>query len=319
MRPLPAIVAASALSASVSATAASDFAPNPHQAFVGFVAINPPRADVPVGSLWINGFGPTGPGATQDNVETVRSLSNLTIDKDLQLSLSLGILDLLGIDPKARDHYTARFTDLSIVRVKDLSRLAGTKGEPRIIEALKAGTVTVSTDSDIGLSGQTLTQQWHVSGSTTNDRSRAYSIEARDMFIAIQVATPEVTQTKEQELRTASDGKSAAVDDFFIVVSANQCAPAPAICPPRFGVSKINTQTAAPAETVAAGADGRARVKLPVPISDGQGGLFEVIALRWVPSCSERKAGGCRGNPRLFAHYEGNRLTDMKVVEAKGW
>src|SRR4051812_48418383 len=138
VRSLLAVAGAAALSACVSASAASDFAPNPRQAFDGFVGINPPRADVPVGALWINGFGPTGEGTAADNLETVKSLNVLSIDKNLQLELTFGLLNLLGIDPKARDHYTARFTDLSVVRVKDLTRLAGVKGEPRIVEALKA-------------------------------------------------------------------------------------------------------------------------------------------------------------------------------------
>jgi hypothetical protein len=48
--------------------AAPDFAPNPKQAYQGFVAINPPRADVPVGALWINNYGPTGDAAGSDPV-----------------------------------------------------------------------------------------------------------------------------------------------------------------------------------------------------------------------------------------------------------
>lgn len=174
MRPLLAMIAAVALLLPTDIWASPNFAPNPRRAFDGFVAINPPRADVPVGALWINGYGPTGDGAAKENLETVRSISSLSIDKNLQLSLNLGILDLLGIDPEARDHYVARFSDISILRVKDLSKLTGVKGEPRIIEALKAGTVTVSSDTDVGLSGQTLGQQWRVTGSSQNDRSRTY-------------------------------------------------------------------------------------------------------------------------------------------------
>lgn len=76
-----------------AAGAAPEFAPNPRQSFEGFAAVNPPRAEVPVGALWINGYGPTGGGASKDNLETVRSLNSLTMDKNLQISLNVSLLD----------------------------------------------------------------------------------------------------------------------------------------------------------------------------------------------------------------------------------
>jgi hypothetical protein len=242
MQRLLPLICASILLTPQSSAAAPDFAPNPRQAFEGFVAINPPRADVPVGALWIDEYGPSGEGADKDNLVTVRSLNGLTIDKNLQLSLNLGLLQLFGIDPKARDHYTARFTDLSLVQVKDVSKLAGIKGEPRIIEALKAGSVTISSDSEIGLNGQNMPwQRSAAQASGIADRTHTYAIEAHDMFIAIQVTTPELTRSKEQQLRIIDDGRSARLDDFLIVINRDQC-PAAGLCRPRFGIMKINTQ-----------------------------------------------------------------------------
>jgi hypothetical protein len=320
MRPLLRVVGAAALLALAPCVeAAPDFAPNPKQAYQGFVAINPPRADVPVGALWINNYGPTGDAAGSDNLETVKSLSGLSIDKNLQLDLNVGLLNLLGIDPKAHDHYVAHFSDISIVRVKDVSRLSGTKGEPRIVEALKAGTVTVSSDSGMGLTGQTT--GWQTGGvmaSTNNDRTKTYSIEAHDMFIAIHVATPAVTQSKEQELRIAADGKSARIDDFLLVITRPNC-PAPTPCSPNFGIAKLNTQTATPGNLVALAANGDAHMRLPVPIADGQSGLYQDLVLRWLPPCTEHKAEGCRKDPRLFGHYEGTRLQDLDGFKAKNW
>lgn len=124
VRPLLALIGATVLLAGRPASSASGFAPNPRQAYPGFVGINPPRADVPVGAPWIDGYGSTGDGASPDNLETVKSLSALSIDKNLQLDLDIGILGLLGIDPKVHDHYVAHFSDISIVRVKDVSRLS---------------------------------------------------------------------------------------------------------------------------------------------------------------------------------------------------
>lgn len=165
--------------------ASADFVPGPKQAFPGFVSISSPRPDVPIGALWIEGFGPTGEGASTDNLETIRSLNGLTIDRNLQVSLIIGLFDLIGIEPRLRDHFTARFTDLTIVRVKDMERLKGPPGEPRIIEALKAGSIVVSSDGEAGLNVRGGFEVTRVDGSTTNSRTRAYSIEGRDMFIAI--------------------------------------------------------------------------------------------------------------------------------------
>src|SRR4051795_8259319 len=101
VRRLLALIGVLSVVGSVQGAAAPEFAPNPKQAYQGFIGINPPRADVPVGALWINGYGPSGEGAGSDNLGTVKSLSALSIDKNLQLQLSVGLLDLLGIDPKA--------------------------------------------------------------------------------------------------------------------------------------------------------------------------------------------------------------------------
>lgn len=318
MRPLLKLACAMAF-LPAGASAAPDFAPNPKQAFDGFVAINPPRADVPVGALWINGYGPTGDGAAKDNLETVRSLTGITIDKNLQLSLSLGLLQLFGIDPRARDHYTAHFTDLSLVRVKDVGALSGARGEPRVIEALKAGSVSISSDSEIGLNGQNSAWQRGSANAAGNaDRTHLYSIEARDMFIALHVATAELTQSKEQLLRIGDDGASARIDDFLIVIRRDQCAAA-AVCKPQLGITKINTQMPSTLATTPLTASDSVDLPLPVPISDGSGGLYTRLALHWIAPCSEQKVDGCGRAPRLNARYEGARLQDLTKIEAKGW
>ncbi len=320
VRPLFALIYPASLLLPAQLQAAPDFAPSPRQAFEGFVAINPPRVDVPVGALWIDGFGPTGESAGPDNLETVRSLNGLTIDKNLQLSLSLGLFDLLGIDPKARHHYIARFADLSIVRVKDVSRLPGIRGEPRIIEGLKAGSVTISSDSEIGLNGQSIPWlQSKVEGSGTSARTRSYSMEARDMFIAIRVATAELTRSREQSLELRKDGRSARVDDFLIVFGRDQCGAAPNACSPELGIVKINTQTASSVDTRAMQANGEARLPLPIPVSDNRGGLYSTLVVRWIAPCSVRRGEGCGRAARLAVHYEGVRLQSREKVNATSW
>lgn len=315
-----ALLCAPALGLASAAGAAPEFAPNPRQAFDGFLAINPPRTQVPVGALWIDGFGPTGVGAAADNLETVRSLNALTIDKNLQLALTAGLLSMIGIDPKLRDHYLARFTDLSIVRVKDLSLLAGVKGEPRIIEGLKAGSVTISSDSDFGLNAQKIGfQNSSATGSTTNDRVRTYSIEARDMFIAIHVATAELVASDERELRLSKDQRSAQVDDYVLLVGLDKCVSALAPCRPPIGIAKQNSYGASASSTTEIASDFTARLALPVPKADGHGGLFDSLLIRWIAPCGDAKTEACRDQPRLFVRYAGTRLADAKSVKPTTW
>ena len=318
MRPLLALSAAIGLSTSACAGASPSFAPSARQAFEGFVGINPPRAEVPVGALWIEGYGPTGEPAPADNVETVRSLNGLTIDKNLQLSLSFALFDLLGIEPKARGHYAARFADLSIVKVKELARLSGPKGEPRIIEALKAGTVTVSSDSEFGLNGQKLGFQNRVDGSGTTGRTASYAIEARDMFIAIRVASYEIIESKERELKAPGDSPVAALDGYAIALSREHCAAPSAGCRPKVTVGKPGTGLES-LPPVTFGTDDSALLTLPVPIADGQGGLYTALRLRWVAPCAERARAGCRKKARLYARYAGTRLEDAPLRASGRW
>ena len=55
------------------------------------------------------------------------------------------------------------------------------------------------------------------------------------------------------------------MDDYKLVISEAPCVAASNPCQPTVGVSKINSQTAAPAEIVQVDADGQARLRLPVP------------------------------------------------------
>lgn len=278
---------------------------------------------MPLGALWIDGFGPTGPAAEADNVETVRSLSGMAIERNLQLSLSAGLFQMLGIDPKLRDHYTARFGELTILRIKDVGRLEGARGEPRIIEALKASTVTVTTDGEIGLNAQTLGWQLNNrSTSTTNGRTRSRSIEGRDLIVAVRVATPKLIEgrVRDLDLKPGKDNKSEArVDDYRVTYRRQPCLSSdmPAKCSDggEFGAIKLSSHPSAdPQNFVALDAQGRAKLALPVPLADGEGGLFDSLVISR-PEC--HRSGRCEN--KLEVRYVGTRLQDMQSLRAKGW
>jgi hypothetical protein len=312
------------LAVPIAANAAPDFVPKPTQAYDGFIALNPPRANVPVGSLWVDGYGPTGDAAVSSNLETVRSLNGMSIDHNLQLNLSAGLFELIGIDPRLRDHYTARFTDLSIVRVKDVSQLAGAPGEPRIIEALKAGSVTVSSEGEMGLSARTTGfEMKDVQGNVASGRSRTKMIEGRDLFIAIRVATLELIASKERtsELEaTLSDDRIADIDDYRVYIRSG-CIPltstaAPACAAASAAIVKLSTHpSAVPSTFQPFDETGSVDLKLPVPTTDGKGGLYDRIIVRFASRCKSA-VEKCRD---IGAHYAGQRLKTSEHPKAKEW
>ena len=314
-----------ALILSATADAAPRFIPSPKQAFDEFTALNAPRPDVPVGALWIDGYGPTGPAASPDNLETVRSLNGMTIDNNLQLSLTAGLFDLIGIEPRLRDHYSARFQDLTIVKVKDALKLTGPQGEPRIVEAIKAGSISVNSDGEFGLNAHAGFQIQKVDGTTTNARTRSYGIEGHDLFIAIRVATLKIARSEERDVALAPRGADLVgrINDFEIVLRREGCAGfADVKCSGAVtaGVVKLSSwPEPKPSGFVTLDAQSGAVLSLPVPIADGSGGLFDLLAIRWIPPCAARRQSGCRRGDRLSFHYEGRRLDELEKPKMVRW
>ena len=310
----------------VPAGAAPRFIPSPKQAFEEFVALNAPRPEVPVGALWIDGYGPNGPGAAPDNLETTRSLTGMVIDNNLQLSLTAGLFDFIGIEPRFRKHYSARFTDLSIVKVKDVTKLTGPPGEPRIIEAIKAGSVTITSDGEVGLNARTGFEIAGSEASATNSRTHNNSIEGRDLFVAVRVATLKIVRspTREILLRGSTEAGSGMIDDFEIRVTSVPCRSASidGACAVSVSATVAKLSTWPPedgTQAVSFGFDFKAVVALPVPISDKRGGLFDSLVLQWHPGCAQSKTEGCGKQARLTAQYEGRRLDDLKSPDMVRW
>jgi hypothetical protein len=233
------------------------------------------------------------------------------------------LFDLFGIEPRLRHHYSARFTDLSIIRVKDISRLAGPHGEPRIIEAMKAASIQISSDGEVGLNGRTGWLLQDYEGTTNNASGKRYNIEGRDLFIAIRIATQELVASDPQQLRLEQDGddRTGRIDDFEIRVRQEGC-PGSADCsaPVSVAVTKLSTHPSEPAtEFVSVDPAGGAKLQLPVPIADHEGGLYTHLTVHWLPSCRVRKERGCGSTPKLFAGYEGERVKDLSRPDMARW
>lgn len=348
LRLLIIVVALVTVLASVTAAEqalASDqrFAPRPAEAYAEFAPLREPRASVPVGALWVQGYGPHGSAAAPDNLETIRGLNGLTISRNLQLSLTLGLFDLLGIDPGLRNQVSARFSDLSIVRVRDLSRLDGPAGEPRIYEALKAGSVTISTERNLSLNlnGNAFSQVLPVEGRGSAGQARGTTLEARDMFIALRVVTPSRVRKYERELALGRDGgASATLDEYRVQVSAVELlgclgavttAESAAECgqahPMQVTLSRpsAGNREALASQSVAWKlGDPAVRLPLPVPLSDDAGGLLRELMVTPRIGFEEVRRGGTdrfrlSADTRVAVALQGDRLVSLRQPEGWEW
>lgn len=313
------LLIAALLAGAAPAFAMPDFIPKPAEAYEGYVALEMPRADVPVGALWVQNFGPSGEGASPDNLVTERSLSQVTISSDLQLGLTVGILKFFGLDPSYRNRLSARFGDLSIVRVKDMAKLSGPSSEPRIYEAVRAGTITITTDNDIGLKLETRAagQNLPVVGRSDNGSRRSFSMDGRDMFIAFRVASQEEVRgaLDEVRLRMGDGGWAGTINGRdFVIQSEGLCAeggsaeratlpistPAEAVSggvPPNSRDLTLPAVIARPEQAERpASSEGRSpSFPLRVPVSDGKGGLL----VEAVVQTSEKKSRAGNDAPTL--------------------
>lgn len=89
-----------------------DFIPSPAEAYRDYRALRCLARTCPW-VLPVQDFGPSGEGASPDNLVTERSLSQVTISSDLQLSLTAGILNLFGLDPSYKSRLSASATSPS--------------------------------------------------------------------------------------------------------------------------------------------------------------------------------------------------------------
>lgn len=315
----PACLAAALVLTNWQAHAAPAFVPVPSRVYDGFVAINGPRAEVPVGALWIDGYGPHGEGAAADNLQTERGLSGMVISRDLHLSLTAGLLDVLGIDPGMRQLFQARFTDLSIVRVKDIGRLSGPSGEPRIIEVLKAGTVLVTTDKEVALDLDRRSVGSPFTARLDSGSKRGFTIEGKDMVIAMRVASVQPVSSRPELIKFEVLGERLVGEAHNLNIVANlaPCASEEGTsCPKpllwRFqrsgkGQAADATQTREPTSP------------LPVPRADGRGGLYDSARLEPVAPCARSRAKGCGGGWRAWLILEGSNVVDLARPRAPRW
>lgn len=158
--------------------------------FKAYTALNLPRSSVPVGAKWIPGTGPTGPALPVDMLDTSTSLDATTIDASLERNLTFSIAKYLGLNAAQTAKINAKFTNLSIVRVNDLSRVTHVRaGEQILFEAIKAGTIKITTATDLAgtIEANAQTKGIDVVAKAGGEHATSITLDGRNLFVAYQV------------------------------------------------------------------------------------------------------------------------------------
>lgn len=198
------------------------FIPAPRKVFDHFVALPRPVHDLAVGALWIEGHGTYGAGAAPDNLETQAGISGVTIDNDLAASLSLGFLQYLDLDPTLQSKVTVRLNDVTLVRVKDMSALGEPVEQPRVYEALRAGSATITAMKDVGVAIEASASEHGlpVVGRGSSGRQSTFSIEAKDVYLAVRIATLQTVSSTPVRVRLGAKPESIEIDGLEVQVSS---------------------------------------------------------------------------------------------------
>lgn len=282
------------------------FVPKFSQAFGRYTALHELRSSVPVGALWIPGHGPYGEGASPENLVTEPGLSEITIDNNLQASFTAGFLNLLDLDPSYRSKVTARFGNLSIVRVKDMAKLDGPSGAPRIYAALKAATITITVVQDLGLDieAKLAGSDLNVVAKGTAGRARTFTIDGKDMFLAIQVAAAAEAQSDAKTVQLRG-GQPATLELDGVAVALTWPVGA-AACEVRAAIGDGAAVTLKPGAAEA--------LALAVPVArDGR--LYTGVELSY-PAAGSVPDNGCEG--RIVGALTGPQLRYEKI-ETGDW
>lgn len=205
-------------------TARPAFIPPPQRAFADYQALPRPARELAVGALWIDGHGTYGPGAAPDNIETLPGISAVAIDNDLGASLSLGFLQYLDLDPTLQNKVTVRLNDVTLVRVKDMTRLQGPSEQPRVYEALRAGSATITTTKEVGLAieARAIEQSLPVFGRGSTGRRSTFSIEVKDVYLAVRIATLRAASSRLYRIRLGPEPESVELHGLTLRVSSDR-------------------------------------------------------------------------------------------------
>jgi hypothetical protein len=193
--------------------------------FKNFVAMKLPQRSVPVGAKWVPGIGPTGSGAAADNISAISSAATLNIDKTLKRNVAFSLGTFFGLDANRARTLDADLANITIVRVTDLTRLDSVvAGDQLLYLAVKAGTITIKTDSTTAANLKAAAEVKDIPASVTLGAGNTAKVEMNgsDLFIAYQVMS--LGQPAISQKIVKHDGNELTIDGTYRFRFC-QCAP----------------------------------------------------------------------------------------------
>ena len=262
-------------------TARPAFIPAPQRVFAHFQALPRPARNLAVGALWIDGHGAFGPGAGADNLETQQGISGVTTDNGLAASLSLGFLQYLDLDPSLQSKVMVRLNDVTLVQVKDMAKLDGPKEQPRVYEALRVGSATITANNEVGVAIEARASErgLPVFAHGSSGRQSTFSIEAKDVYLAVHVAMSRAVSSRPITLRVEAQPQSARLNGLTVLASGDATSPcehATLSATKGAGVALVSTQVDLRVS---------AELMLATPVGD-KGKLFDRLSIEPVSESS---------------------------------
>lgn len=156
----------------------------------GYQVMTFPRTSIALGAKWLQDTGPNGVGTETANIDTAKGLSNVQITTSMKRALNFSIGTFLGLSGDRARSLDSKYTNLSIDRVKDVTKVAGLRSGERILyEAVKAGKIEIkgAKGTNAALKAAAEARGIPVALAMSSGNNSVLTLDGSDLYIAYKV------------------------------------------------------------------------------------------------------------------------------------
>lgn len=297
----------------------------------GFSLLEMPRTEVPLGSVWMQGYGPTGESAAAENVASESGLTALTSTVEKQRNAGFRAAPILVIAPSSKSRSALSFSEVTIHRVKKLTSLGFRPGESRISEAIRAGRLSMQVEQGSRREASAGVRQAPVnlSGEIGRQDQANIGLEGNNLFVAYKVVTAEPRKRTEEKMRLVREGSgwkgiAGGLEATIAAPSGCGCDGAEGPCPRSWSVTlkeKVGDPASAAEQRVTL-TPGRQLIDLPATNERPApgGALLDLTQLKAELRPLRGAAEACQAEPpKLSLVRTTVQLRPLDEPEAPGW
>jgi hypothetical protein len=170
----------------------------------GFQALTVPRADIPIGAIWMEGVGPDGAGQPEENRVRTQSVASLESDRSLSAGVEAAIARYLKLTGSGSERVKISLTSLTIERVKSLANVELGSGQGLLYEGLRAGRITLTYKSTMEASVRAAASEQNlpITASVGGNAENTLVLDGSGLFIGYRVVrlVPEGVDREKEEL-----------------------------------------------------------------------------------------------------------------------